>query len=499
MRPISNHPTYLKSSLLPLLAAITLPCTGLKAAEQIVTLGDSLTFAYEAEFGFQYSVPFGPTFGDGFGSSVRNWIEILINPAYRNEHFDIGVRDTYTIAGIPFVVPEQTFLFRHEYNWAVPGQTVDQMRRFIAGTSSFLDILAEIPEFEDLASAIALTDFDPSQFSLIDFEKQIQDTAERLSFFIGGNDVRGIYGTVYNGDSAGTFVDEFMDDSRAVLDRVQQLNPDIQVVIVNVPHIGITPEIKGKYPTDPIKTARVTAVLDDLNGQLALLAESRGFAYADVYSPTLKLLGPDPLCIHGIAFENTGTMSGDLSKVWLNGPISANFHPNTNAHAVIANTVIEAFNRTYGTGIAPLTATEILGGLHRKTANEIDMSFDQWMTCFGLNGLTEESDTDHDGINAGVEFGLGLDPTLRDDHKVQASIMDQAGGAQAIEISYPVRLPSSTRVTVIPSSSTSLTEFTPFITTPPVDPDGLSRALLPINPGEKGYIRLESTLEPLPN
>ncbi|MFC7336571.1 SGNH/GDSL hydrolase family protein [Haloferula chungangensis] len=475
------------------LAALAISCLSCPAAEQIVTLGDSLTFAYEAEFGFQYTVPLlGTTYGDGFGPDVRNWIEILNDPAYRNQHFDIGVRDTYTIPGIPYVSSDETFLFRHEYNWAIPGQTVSQMRRFITGTAGFIDLLAENPDFESLVTAIEFTDFDASQYALIDFEKQIQDTAERLTFFIGGNDVRGIYGTVYNGGTAGTFVDEFMADSIAVLDRVQELNPDIQVVIVNVPHIGITPEIKGKYPTEPVKTARVTAVLDELNARLSELAAERGFGYADIYSRTLSLLGPADLCIHGIGFENTGSSTGELDKVWLNGPLSANFHPNTNAHAIIANAVIEAFNDAYDTGIAPLTASEILGGLHSKTPTEIDMPFAEWMTCFGLGGLSENDDSDQDGITAGVEFGLGLDPTLQDSHKLQFTLVEQPDNSRAIELAYPVRLPSSTQVSVRPATSTDLSGFTPSATVPTIDPDGLSRAVLPVTPGEQGFIRIQS-------
>ena len=76
---------------------------------------------------------------------------------------------------------------------------------------------------------------------------------------------------------------------------------------------------------------------------------------------------PAPLCIHGITFENRGSATGALERVWLNGPISANFHPNTNAQAVVANEIIAAFNTRYHTGIAPLTATEMLGGLLKKT------------------------------------------------------------------------------------------------------------------------------------
>ena len=62
-------------------------------------------------------------------------------------------------------------------------------------------------------------------------------------------------------------IPDFISDAAAVLDWVLALNPNIQIVVVNVPHIGITPDIKHSYPTDPVKTERVTAVLRELNRQ----------------------------------------------------------------------------------------------------------------------------------------------------------------------------------------------------------------------------------------
>ena len=53
-----------------LATAITLATTlagTSSAADQVVTLGDSLTFAYEAEFGFDLTIQGLGSFGDGFG------------------------------------------------------------------------------------------------------------------------------------------------------------------------------------------------------------------------------------------------------------------------------------------------------------------------------------------------------------------------------------------------------------------------------------------------
>jgi hypothetical protein len=81
------------------LAALILQTASASAVEQIVTLGDSLTFAYEAEFGFQVDL-FFVRYGDGFSSRVRNWAEILNDPIYRHERFDLGTRQNISVLGL---------------------------------------------------------------------------------------------------------------------------------------------------------------------------------------------------------------------------------------------------------------------------------------------------------------------------------------------------------------------------------------------------------------
>lgn len=488
-------------NLLPLVfsAFVTLASTA-RAAEQMITLGDSLTFAYEAEFGFKVTLtwPASGTFGDDFGTEVQNWVEILHDPAYRNAHFDQGARrdDIHVTTGL---FTSRDLFFRREYNWASPGMKIDQLRRFLNGEATAKELIAESPAFAPLAEALENSDFEDSDFDVADLEIQIRDDdvaedAERLVIFIGGNDINEIYGTIYDGGSAGTFVADFVDDATFIIDWVQAINPNIQIVLANVPHVGITPLVKSAYPTDTVKTGYVTAVLRNLNGQLETLAASRGIGYADIFSNTLPLLNPSALCIHGVEFANSGSTTGGLDFVWLNGPISSNFHPNTSAQALIANEFIHAFNRKYGAGIAPLTATEMLGGLLSKSTAEIDMPFATWMTCFGLTGLTTTDDSDGDGIPAGLEFALGLNPTLDDAEFVTQGAVDH-GGSLNWQIAYPIRLPTSTRYTLAPSQSTTLGGFTPLSPLPVPGSDGRARAMIPIT-GTKGFLRLESAVTP---
>ncbi len=474
---MKTRPFALAQSIV--LSALAFP--PVSRAEHIVTLGDSLTFAYEAEFGFQYNLGAGPV-GDGFGPEVRNWAEILNDPNYRNSSFDLGSpRD---IALGPF-----TLLFRQDFNWAIPGLKVDQLRRFITGTDGFLDLIGENSEFSVLTQALGLSDFDEAvDFDLTGMEDQISNDAARLSLFIGGNDLRGVYGPIYNGNGAGSFVADFIADITAILDRVETLNPNIQVVLVNVPHIGITPLIRDDFPTDPVRTGRVTAVVRDLNQQLRTLASSRGIGYADVFTPTLPLLDEPTLCIQGITFENSGSTSGDSDFVWLNGSLSRNFHPNTNAQAVIANEIIHAFNRTYGTGIAPLSATEILDDLIGKPAGDLDMTFTQWMTRNGLDGLSATDDSDGDSVPAGLEFATGLDPRRNDSEFISSSVTE-IGGSGALQLSFPVRLPTSSNFSLTAAASADLS--VPFsAVSATAGADGLSRAEIPLN-ARAGFMRLE--------
>jgi lysophospholipase L1-like esterase len=485
-----------------LCTSLALQTATICAADQIVTLGDSLSFAYEAEFGFEIAIqnttyPFGfETVGDGFGPEVRNWIEILGDPTYRQQHFDLGTRDSITLQTAFLPPASETLFFRQEYNWSVPGYRIDQLRSFVSGESTVTQILSENPEFATLETALAFSDFDENEdFAVADLITQIQSTAERVVLFIGGNDINGVYGTIYGGGDPGTFVADFMDDATFIIDWIRGHNPTIQIVVAAVPHVGITPDVQSRFPTDAIKTARVTDVLRDLNGQLATLAASRGAGYADLFSTTLSLLDPNPLCVHGLPFANSGSTTGDTDFVWLNGVLSFNFHPNTSAQALIANAMIDAFNETYDTGIAPLTATEILGGLLGKSVSEIDMPFADWMTCHALPGASESDDSDHDHLPAGLEFALGLDPTVNDAGKVTVRRIDNAG-APALEVSYPVRLPASTEVALTPASSATLgSPFNPFATNPAPGPDGLARAVLPLD-DTRGFLRLEATITP---
>ena len=472
----------------PVLFALVLQTAAVSANDQIVTLGDSLSFAYEAEFCFQKNVTGIGTIGDGMPATTRNWIEILSNPTYRGNRFELGTRDSVTVS--PPLDPPFDLYFRQSHNWAIPGLKVDGLRQFLAGQATFTSLIGGSSEFSTISTILSYSNFnDATDFALTDLESQIQGTAERLTIVIGGNDIKPIYGTLYDGGSDGTFVSDFMADIVAILDRVQVLNPNIQIVLANVRHIGITQDVRSTWPYDAVKTERVSAVLRDLNSQLANLAATRQIGFADLYTPTLPMLNGAPLfCIQGLNFNNNGTATGFLNTMWLNGPISDNFHPNTSGQALIANEIIAGFNKRYQTGIAPLTATEILVSLLGRPAANIDVTFADWSSRFGIPGLTS-NDSDGDGISAAMEFALGLSPLRHDSDNTSSGIV-----ANALKIAYPIRIPNSIRYTLTPESSATLTgPFTPFGTLPAVGTDGLYHARLPLG-AAPGFLRLKATI-----
>ena len=484
----------MKTALPPLLIALAVQTAALPAAEQIVTLGDSLTFAYEAEFCFQQTISGIGTIGDGFPASVRNWIEVLSTTPGRADRFELGIRDSVTVDP-PFDPPFQLY-FRQSHNWAIPGLKVDGLRQYLEGQAQFTDLLGGSPEFSTLHTILSYSDFNnATDFPLSQLQSQIQGTADRLTIFIGGNDVKAIYGSVYGGAPAGTFVADFMADMVVVLDKIQELKADIPIVLVNVPHIGITPDIRSSWPYNPVNTERVSVVIRELNRQLADLARTRGIGYADVYTPTVRLLdGVTRLCIHGMDLNpgSTSGITGNLNRTWLNGSISKNFHPNTGPQLVIANEIVRAFNRTYQTGIAPLTATEMLVNRLGKLPANVDMTFATWMVAnFPAQTLPFSDDSDGDGIAAGVEFATGLSPVRNDADLVTQSVV---GGE--LQLAYPTRLPGSPRYTLVPESSANLVApFTPFPVIPAADADGLTRARLPVGQNPN-FLRLKATVTP---
>lgn len=386
-----------------LILAGTLVCSGpsfLRAAEEVLVLGDSLSKEYSVEFPHL---------------DARNWLEIL--DAERHEEFDAGSFEVY---------PD----FRatgHEYNWSFPGATTEEMLDNLTGDGFFQKIAQE--ELED----------------------QLEDEVNRVVIFLGGNDVDKEYDRLYAGEETDDITNAIYGNLVEILHWVKSRNPSLDIVLVNVPHVGATPKVKKEHGTNPENVANVTAALSDLNKRLEQFAREENIGYADIFTITTDLLEEKPFCISGVPFIDESHSNAAKFYLWLGGALADEFHPNTNAQAVVANTIVSAFNRHFEAGITPLGGTEILGEL---LDIEPDRSFEEWIACYELGDQAGAgADGDHDGWDNFMEFVFDMDPTKRD-----APPLTVTGPYQ---VTFRPRLRQSEHFSWTVETSTGLEDWTP--------------------------------------
>ena len=396
-------------------------------ADQVLILGDSLSKEYEIEF-----------VTDNYPDRVKSWTEILDDR--RNDDFDYG---SLLLRPDPFLL-----ISGHEYNFSLPGGVI----------GDFVD-LVEGDTFGDRLSRNTLED-------------RIEEV-ERVVLFVGGNDVDSVYQTAYEGRSIESFTERFIEDTETVLDYVIDEAPGREIVLVSIPHVGATPEVKEDHPFDPVLTGNATAAYAKVESMMRALAEEKGVGYVDIFSLTLPLLPDDDYCFQGVGFENQAASDGRQERLWLGGPVAAGFHPNTLLQAQIANAIIDGFNERYDSGIRRLTTREILENLAGLDA---DVTYDEWAQCFGVGGA--EEDEDGDGLTNGIEFGTGGSPLVADTGLFSELVTD-AG----VEIRFRKRVDTSARVEV----SSDLEDWAEF-DSEKAD-DGEFRAFLPVGSG-RGFLRL---------
>ena len=394
------------------------------ARETVLVIGDSLSREYQFEFSeFE---------------EARNWVELLA--VYRADDFYFGPLESSDLGGLAFAcdlfsldnsvcnaIGEDGELERYRYNWAIPTYSAE----------SYADDLTSGGVFESLLQDLINDDF---------------DDIDSVVVFIGGNDLDRVYSSIYNGNAAATnaFIASIEEDLEAIIDFVLDDTPAMRMVLVNVPHVGATPEVKASYPTDPLKTTRVTTALQTLDTKLRALAMRKRIGYADILPLTVDLLPDTPYCIGGVPFTNAGSDSGDPEFLWLGGELSQNFHPNTNGQAIVANAIIDAFNETYDLGVAPFSGAEIVGELLGLTT-----PLEAWAEGFGIpaDQRDEEDDPEHDGLNNLIEFALDLDPSAPSTLPTPVLVSGQ------LEYEYQLRPQACDHIATTPESSSDLSAW----------------------------------------
>jgi lysophospholipase L1-like esterase len=288
-----------------------------RAAEQCLVIGDSLSKEYKIEFPALY-----PQNRESW--DTRNWIELLA--ARRAGFFDTGHQRIY---------PDFR-LIGTKHNWAFPGATSQEIRSKL--------------------SSRALS----HRLWQSELRQQLRGEVERVVIFAGGNDLEDLYPTLYRGQNSAAQLTRIRQNLLWIVDYVKAQRPSLQVVLVAVPHIGICPDIQREFPTDAVKTARVTAALDLLNAQLAASAKSRGVAFADgVYTFTRSTL-TQPVFIGST--EILKAADADSRPQYLFS--GDGFHPAGAGQFFIAQSILDAFRKRWPTpALQPLTAEEGLRAL----------------------------------------------------------------------------------------------------------------------------------------
>ncbi len=410
---------------------------GLRAG-QVVILGDSLSKEYAVEW-----LGIG---GDFTTPPVPNWAELL--DERRHDDFDFGPFGTYSdwrLAG-------------HRHNWAFPGSEARDFR----------SLLENAPQ---------------------DLRNQLKNDADRAVIFLGGNDVRVKYGDLYNGEAPGAWVGKLTADITFAVDFVLSERPNLPVVLVSVAHLGGTPKTNGAHPYDAVKTARVTAALDDLNARLRALTRARGIGWADVYAMTRELVTAPRWVLGGYRLTKTADSFAAPDAMFLGD----GFHPNFCVQAVFAQRIIDAFNDQYGTRIPRLGNREILENVLGVGA---DQTMEQWLQAYGVPSSRRgpAADADGDGSANLMEFALDQDPARADTSLLPAPYTVKRGNLLFVRMDWQPRDPAGTRhagLTV--EESADQTEWTPVpagaLSNGPNNTRTVER---PAAPGSRLFLRLKA-------
>lgn len=408
-------------------AVCLLTAAPVPAQQKITVIGDSLTKEYRITFTGISGIAEGI---DPTNPGARNWAETLA--IHRTAHCDLGEWRNRII----FDYWNDLRFLGHETNWAIPGVTARQMRDVILEQD--LDEFTSDPLYK---TALDVLDWRNTTPRLLN---QLASTAATV-IWLGGNDVRfgntdpsatvgGVqvdYNSIYIGDGTGVgdpapLMNSIETSIRSIVTRLRTQRPDLPLVICAVPHVGCTPAVRSVWPTDAVRTGRMTAALDALNARLRTWTETQlNAAWVDTYTLTKDLLSGAPMYIGGVTFYNATdtepTCSGTDANP--NGVCTAKhsrflfshdgFHPTNSLQAKVAQLVLGALREKYPasfSGAAELGDREILMDV---LGIPVSTGFTEFMNIAGLSAAQKapDADPDGDGLKNIAEFALaGNDP-----------------------------------------------------------------------------------------
>ena len=476
------------------------------AVDHLTVLGDSLTKEYQVTY------PGLPPLVEGIDATnpgARNWAEILNN--FRNANFDSG-----EFKNAAFVnMWKDMRLLGHEYNWAVPGATARTIRNLLTdpnGTEIGND--ADFTQLKNFAQEWQQTG--PR------LTAQVSTTSAAAVIWCGGNDLRfGTtdpaatvsgeairYETIYNGDGTGAgnpapLMNSIKASVQTIAQYVKTANPSLPIVVCAVPHVGCTPEVKGLWPTDPVRTGRITTALETLNADLKTWTETTlGGAWVDTYGMTKDLID------HGFTLGGVTFINGSDVKT-AGDPVSAHnryvfshdgFHPTSTLQAVVAQKIQAALAVKYPAKFGastPLTDREVLSSVLTIPVNT---GYNEFMSASGAPVALQGADLDADGDGLAniVEFALaGNAAYSASAPALPVSSLDNSGQTPTLVMTWIPRYASNVFAAITCQQSSALNLWTDVPAGQiSANPDGSVTARVPRPASGPLFLRLKVTSTP---
>ncbi len=272
----------------------------------------------------------------------------------------------------------------YEYNFAVPGFEASHFEQIVNSS------LFSHPEYLLYRSQL---------------EDVLKNHADAAVVWLGGNEFRANYGSIYDGTDPTPLIDGLRNDLSEVLGFVQARKPGIRLLVVNLPDLGASPDKQVEHP-DPVKRGRVTAATIRANEAIANLALARGIPIADVFSQTRLLVTGESFWLGPVSlYPGTHPDNHPQYQFTRDG-----LHPNTCLQAVIARRILDTFNQAYSVGIPCVTDGEIL-----ELIGIVPMQpYWEWADAKTLSTRNPGDDQDGDGWVNLVEFVFDSDPGAED-------------------------------------------------------------------------------------
>jgi hypothetical protein len=379
----------------PFLLLLAIPLA-VPARDKVLIIGDSLSKEYEITFrgvpGIAGICPDNPK-----AWKARNWAETLHR--LRNPWFDMGSVNWYADFRV----------YGHRYNWAFASGKASQIRDRLLSDDLF------------------------DRFWQSTLWDALKNDADRVVLFCGGNDINSRYGDLYEGTrTADEVIAPIRRDIAQVLAKIRSKDSKVPIVLVSVPHPGTSPSVRADHPYDPVRTGRVTTAVNRLNNQLKILARQFNTGFADITSPTRRMVNGSGLFIAGVPFFNKAHPDSHPRFLFA----CDGFHPGTALQGGIAAIILDAFQAKYPvTGLNPLTEREILQKVLRL---DPDLAFKLWARARGLSGTDAvmSADSDGDGLDQLTEMAFNLNPRVADANRLPAATTRDLNGQPYATITW---------------------------------------------------------------